>query len=251
LAGGRSSIRDIAKRIRDYVYPACCLFCGRTSREPICEACIARISLLHEPTCAKCGKKRATSYPSPDCGNCFGRKYRFYKARAFFEYDKGGSKALLAFKKSIRLSIGEFLCNSALSQLDEIGGLSRLFHETDLHADVLVPVPRHFLRSAPTGFNQARLIAQMVSARVDVPVKDWLVVALRKLRSQKGLSYPQRVENRRGAYRLCVPKDETAGKVIVVVDDLMTSGATLNECARVLLKAGAKRVYGLTLFTTR
>jgi ComF family protein len=206
---------------------------------------------LNEPTCAKCGKKRSTSYPSPDCGNCFGRKYRFYKARAFFEYDAGGSKALLAFKKAIRLSVGEFLCDRALAALDDAGGLPRIFHEQDFSADVLVPVPRHFLRSAPTGFNQARLIAQRVSAHTDVPVKDWLVVALRKLRSQKGLSYQQRVENRRGAYRLSAPKEDVADKTVIVVDDLMTTGATLNECARVLLKAGAKRVYALALFTTK
>ena len=111
--------------------------------------------------------------------------------------------------------------------------------------DLIVPVPLHSRRYVERGFNQAELIAGSVGRYLGVPVAGHVLFRLRQTRSQSRLSRGDRRDNLRGAFQVANPGD-VAGRSVLVVDDVLTTGATADECSRVLLRAGAREVYVLT-----
>jgi ComF family protein len=115
----------------------------------------------------------------------------------------------------------------------------------DLSFDVIVPVPLHAARQRERGFNQAQLLAELLSARTSIPAKPWLE-RIRYTTTQTALDRAERIENLHNAFRLRKKADVQALRVLLV-DDVLTTGATLSECARVLKRAGAVSVYAATV----
>jgi ComF family protein len=219
----------------------CCACCGHPletpTRGPVCAGCWGAVRALSPPLCRTCGDSlpswRIVSRAMQVCAACRRGRSAVSCARAAGAYEGTLREIIQAFKYEGRRSLARPLA----TLMREAGG--------DLlgDADVVVPVPLHAWRRFRRGFNQAADLA----ARLDAPVLHalWRV---RPTPPQTGLAARLRRRNVRGAFRLSplVPRARVEGRIVVLVDDVRTTGATLNACAAVLAAAGAREVRALT-----
>jgi ComF family protein len=231
--------RQISRAVVDAVLPPRCLACGEIVSEPdsLCARCWRAITFFAPPWCAVCG----LPFPHPQgedavCAECARETRSWDRARAVLRYDKNSRHLVLALKHGDRTHL--------------VGAFGRWMHRVGAEvlsgADLLVPVPLHWTRLLQRRYNQAALLAQAISSAGGPPVAvDWLV-RRRRTPPQGRLGSAARSRNVRAAFAT-QPGRSLAGKRVVIVDDVMTSGATLEECARVLRRAGATSIGALTL----
>jgi ComF family protein len=235
----RSAIRQIGRAIIDGVLPPRCLACGAVVGEPdaLCGQCWRALSFFAPPWCAVCG----LPFPHPMgegavCADCARGRASWDRARAALRYDKHSRQLVLALKHGDRTHLARALG----------GWMRRAGGEVFEGVDLLVPVPLHWTRLFARRYNQASLLAQAIHAAGGPPVApDWLV-RRRRTPSQGRLGPLARARNVHGAFAVR-PGRSVAGKRLVLVDDVLTTGATVEECARVLRRAGAASVGVITL----
>ncbi|MEN3339363.1 MAG: hypothetical protein V7647_3039 [Acidobacteriota bacterium] len=217
--------------------PACaaCAQClVHPTRGPVCDACWAAIPAISPPLCDTCGDPlpswRQIGSSIGQCKRCRDREGRVLRARAIGGYE-GSLRAIVhALKYDGRRSLAP-----RLAQL-----LARSGSELVEGADVAVPVPLHPARQRTRGFNQAEDLAR----GLPLPVMHALE-RIRRTPSQTDLPEAQRFDNVRAAFAIA-RRANVGGAIVVLVDDVSTTGATLEACARVLLEAGAREVRALT-----
>lgn len=226
----------------DLVYPPRCLVCERPYRPPLCEACHAHFVPLGEPVCAVCGRPMESE--ASGCRPCEaaekGGGWGFDTARAAAVYQGPLRHAIHRFKygraASLGLPLGAYLANRAVAD-----GL--VFFPIDL----VVPVPMHAQRERRRGFNQAVLLAREVAALSGVPLAPTALRRVRKTAAQVGLSTDRRRANLSAGVFSVPDPAVVAGKRVLLIDDVFTTGATVSACARALKAAGAGEVHVLTL----
>jgi len=223
------------------VLPARCMACGVTVEGDgaLCPQCWLDIRFLAEPACACCGFPFEYAVPERTlCAACTRRRPAFERARAVFAYDDASRRLILAFKHADRLHDGPAFGR----------WLARTGAELVPDADLIVPVPLHRWRLFYRRYNQAGLLAQALGRTVEKSVSVDLLIRHRRTRSQGRLSRSSRIRNIQGAFKL---RDGRRGMVegarILLIDDVLTTGATVEECTRVLKRAGASAVDVLTL----
>ncbi len=247
------------------LFPGDCRLCGAPlrsiSRLPVCSDCLDAIAPVSGPTCVVCGERvfsgqaegdrwqdaRATAggTPAPRCGLCRRVEQPYQRALAFGSYD-GNLRGLIHLLKYEQVRpaarvLGELLARAAAPfQATEVGV-----------PQVLVPVPLHSSRLRQRGFNQAELIARAAlesspAWATGIRLSPAVLGRKRATDSQTGLTRHQRRENIRGAFAVARP-EEVEGKEVLLVDDVFTTGTTVSECAKVLRRAGAKRVLVATV----
>lgn len=228
--------------------PAICGLCGRPLRgrspgippgiSDVCSGCLRRLPFIVAPFCMKCGKPlRAGAANKAICSDCQSWGRFFQKARAVGVYDGILKEHIHALKYR-----GQRRVAGALGSL--MAGIACREQGMD-SVDLIVPVPLDIRRLAERGFNQAELIARCVGQRLGIPVSGHVLIRPLPTPSQSRLPREDRRHNLRGAFQVVNPGD-VAGRAILLVDDVLTTGATADECSRVLLKAGAREVYVLT-----
>lgn len=245
-------------------FPGHCRFCNTPlltlSRIPVCDACVDAIQALDEPVCAVCGERllRPVAYDStsedaaelPRCTECLRMEPPFQRALAYGSYE-GGLRELIHLLKYERVRpaaavLGRMLGEAVTELVPEFSSPGRT---EGGEFPVLVPVPLHESKERQRGFNQSELIARaMLKSLAGTPLTV-NASALRRNRateSQTGLSRGQRRANLRGAFAV-VRSNEVAGRDILIVDDVYTTGTTVAECARVLRRAGANRIWVATV----
>lgn len=232
-----TNIRKLRRGILQAVYPRRCPVCdgivGRKG-EKICLECMDKLKLLTPPWCLRCGKK--TEEGEEYCQDCRGKKHFFERGRALYEYDSA-AESIYRFKYGGRREYAEFFGEQIAEYLgDYIRGL---------HPDGLVPIPLHRRRRAVRGYNQAALLADAVGLLLHIPVYHHLLVRTRNTTPQKKLNREERQNNLKRAFN--IPENDVKLKTILVFDDIYTTGATIDEAARVLRAAGAERIYFVTL----
>jgi ComF family protein len=224
----------LAAAVLDLVFPAICPVCqtrlGSGRRDPLCGKCWDAIERLAPPWCEVCGAPGA----SP-CGPCAARPARWDYARSAARYEGPLREAVHALKFGGKRALARPLGALAVEQC-----AGTLLPEID----ALVPVPLAWERERARGFNQARLLAERVGARLGVPLRPRWLVRVRTTLPQSDLSADERRANVRGAFHA---SPRAAGRHVLVVDDVLTTGATLTECARALREAGAARIGVLTV----
>jgi competence protein ComFC len=229
---------DIIARILDLIYPGFCEVCAsKLNKEEryICALCLAKIRVNAPPFCRKCSRQLA--FKKKCCYECKGKKSYLKQVWSWAIYEGTFKECMHAIKyrkKSYILNIfGKFLkeFTDKNSFMDKI--------------DMIVPVPLHESKLSERTFNQAHLIGKILAVQNKKPLKDVLFKA-KNTEPQHSLTKYERAKNVKDAFAVCGTR-AIAGKSILVVDDIFTTGATLNECARVLLNAGAKEVYGFSL----
>lgn len=238
--------RDAFKNLQDLFLPVTCAFCGsfkEVDRDSLlCRDCLEKHSGVAEPVCAVCGRPLVgTANPkNPMCGRCMTAKKPSHLERTrFATYDAGAlGEAIRAFKYR-----GALFMRRPLSHILR-RAFARYFQMDNF--DVVIGVPIHNKKLATRGYNQSVLLAKALSDCSGKPLDKTLLLKTKDTPAQVGLHKPKRIRNLEGAFK--VKKGaEVEGRKILVVDDVLTTGATLAEVAKTLKKAGAARVEGLVL----
>ncbi len=246
--GWRSRLRHAAHwggALLDWLLPPVCLACHAPASEPgqLCAPCWGRITFLAPPACACCGLPFGfEAQTGALCAACLGHPPAFDRARAAMLYDDASRSLILGFKHGDRLeATGPLAAWMARAGADLLAG-----------DPVLVPVPLHRARLIKRRYNQSALLARTLARTAGV---DWAPLALKRrraTRSQHGLSATGRRRNVTGAFCVAAGQaDALAGRRVVLIDDVMTTGATVEACARVLRRAGVDGVDVLTAARTR
>lgn len=232
-------LRRLGRAVVDGVLPPRCLACGAIVSEPdaLCGLCWAGINFFAPPWCAVCGLP--FPYPVGDgavCAACSRDRPSWDSARAVMRYDKNSRRLVLMLKHGdqthLATAFGRWMQRVGAKML---GG-----------ADLVIPVPLHWTRLFTRRYNQAALLARAIKAAGGPRVAPDLLLRRRRTPSQGRLGPLARARNVRGAFALRRGCD-VKGKRVVIVDDVLTTGATVEECARVLRRAGAESIGVLTL----
>jgi ComF family protein len=242
-------VRRWSEAALDLLFPPVCLVCGGAgpARHPMCAACRKAIVRLTPPWCAVCGRPFSTFGGQRDgpaggetaarCGACARKRPPFTYSRSAALWASPVRDAVHALKFSgktaLAAPLGDLLLEACAWDLP-------------VAPDLIVPVPLHRARARARGFNQATLLARRVARRLGLPVRARALRRVRPTRAQADLSGSERRTNVRGAFAARAAAAVT-GRHVLLVDDVLTTGATASECARALLGAGARSVGVLTV----
>lgn len=226
------ALKPYVEALADLFYPRRCVGCSRRASDVLCRPCFEALPEIAPPLCGRCGLP--TSFEVYGCDGCRTVDLAFEGARAPLRYEGVGKGAVHALKYGGYRPVVERLMAPLMA-----GSLG------DERFDAVIAVPLHRSRLAKRGFNQAELLGRAVAGRIGAPFLDTLR-AVRGTRDQVELTALMRRENVAGAFAARGP---VPGRLLLV-DDVMTTGATLNECARVLKTGGAREVHALTLCRT-
>ena len=222
------------------LYPPVCTICATSvgAREYLCHDCQAKAMRIVPPFCARCSEPfPGAIIGSFTCANCAHRTLHFEAAVAVYR-----SRGI------VRRIVHDFKYNRQMHLRHVVGGwLCRTLEDSRLHGrpfDLVVPVPLHPARQRERGFNQALLLAELVSARISVPIRA-VLERVRYTTTQTAFDRTERMENLHNAFRLRKKADVRHLRVLLI-DDVLTTGATLSECARILRKAGALSIHAAT-----
>lgn len=214
------------------LYPPVCLLCEALGAAPLCAACRARWRPVKPPYCARCAAALAAS---GRCHHCHSRPYSsICSVRAAGDYEGRLREAVCALKYRKRSALAAPLGDFLADRLTADG-------EWWAAVEVIVPVPLHPSRMRARGFNQAELIARRLAERTNVPLAPGALQRIRRTRPQVRLPASERAANVAGAFGRASPHT-LANRHVLLVDDVITTLHTLEECARVVLGAGAKSV---------
>jgi ComF family protein len=238
-------LREALDALASILFPAPCRVCERTlttaSRVPVCAECLAKPVVLGGPMCACCGRPFhsavAAQMAQPLCHLCRRGVYDFDLARSFAAYDDTLVRMVVLLKYHAVTPLGGWL---AARMAELVAAAPETFA-----ADVVVPVPLHPARLRERGYNQAELIARPLAKRLGLPLRPYLLARTRPRPEKLKLTRRERWQTVRGAYAMRRPRRIDNVRVLLV-DDVFTTGATLDACSRALRQAGAKRVVGLT-----
>jgi ComF family protein len=232
--------RRLVEPVLAVVFPSACPACGRTlgsaGRGPLCEPCWAGLPRHSGPACA-CGLPLAPGRPAP-CGRCRRGRQPFAAGASLGPYEGPLRVAVQQLKYNGRRRVAARL--AALLFEDE--AVRRLVATSD----VLVPVPLHPRRLRERGYNQSALLATELARLAARPVHETALVRRRDTPAQAGRSAAERRRNVAGAF-VVRRRGAVDGRVVTVVDDVVTTGATARDCARALAGAGAAEVRLLTV----
>lgn len=234
---------DFLSEISGALFPPLCIACSNVlaagQERGFCRDCSQHLSFITQSRCPICGIIFPDSLAGNHlCGDCLETKPHYTFARAALIYEGIILDAVHRFKYRRNLTCGLVLAG-LLADFD--------FPDMDWRAfDLIIPVPLHVRRLRKRGFNQSLILARALSKKHSLPI-DFSLLKRRKLTlTQTGLDKKERERNIKGAFAVGCP-EILRGKNVVLVDDVYTTGATINECAKTLNKAGSSRVAVITL----
>jgi len=228
------ALRRAGNAVLDLIFPPRCPGCGRLG-ELFCDACRSQVEPITGPVCPRCGRPTERAELCNSCRQSASHLDRIVSA--------------VVFAGPIRAAIHELKYNNGRALAAPLAAyLVDAWQGADMTADCIVPVPLHARRQAERGYNQSALLARALSRSVGVPLDEKLVIRHKATQQQALLNAAQRRENVRDAFACRGPAN---GRQIVLVDDVCTTGSTLEACAAALRAAGAAHVSALTLARAR
>lgn len=228
----------VGKVVRDLIFPPRCPVCDRPVRisdHLACRECREALKYIGPPYCLKCGKhidKREEEY----CYDCMHKQHNYDRGMALYEYT-GIQSSVFRFKYQGRKEYAEFYGEEIAKHLG-----SRI---KALEADALIPVPLYRRKKRIRGYNQAEALARQIGKQMQIPVRTDIVERVRKTIPQKELNDKQRQNNLKKAFK--ITRNDVKLSTIIIIDDIYTTGSTIDEIARVLKQAGAKKIYYIAL----
>lgn len=228
----------------DMIYPVRCPICGEIvlpKGRKICKTCQEKLIYVEEPRCKRCSKP--VEYEEQEyCGDCQRKQYHFDKGFAVWIYDDLMKHSIANFKYHGRKEYAKFYIQEVVRLYQ---GQIKAFAP-----DVLVPVPLHRSKYRERGYNQAELLAKGIGRELEIPVIPRLLIRNKKTLPQKKLSDKERLRNLIDAFRW---NEKVARrfpgriKKVMLVDDIYTTGSTMEACSRVLNRAGVDQIYFMVL----
>lgn len=222
----------------DFLFPRRCPFCDKVVRygEMVCRVCSRNIPYIGEDHCLKCGKpllKKDEEY----CRDCVRTKHLFTKGRSLYVYGGEVRESIGRFKFHGRREYADFYGRDIVRHLGSF--INRC------GADIIIPVPISKEKMERRGYNQAGLLADRISSFSGIPVESSLVTRIRNTPPMKELTRTERMKNLKGAFK--IGAIDVKCRNVLIVDDIYTTGSTLDAIAGELKKAGADNIYFVTL----
>ena len=229
-------------KILDILFPRRCPVCGEVVRPAggmICPSCVPKLSLVKPPVCKKCGKE-VLDETVEFCEDCMVHRHAFEYGMALLHYDETARNSVTQIKYHNKREYLDFYAGAIAVRFGR--------RIRRMGVDALVPVPVHASRRRVRGFNQAELLADAIGERLGIPVRPEMLIRDRRTKPQKELSPAERLKNLSGAF---ASGEIPAGvQSVLLVDDIYTTGSTIEACARALRKAGVERVYFVVICMT-
>lgn len=243
MGAGMGWVSKMSHGFLHLAFPPRCWVCGDLMEEirpiDVCGLCVVAMRRVPVPRCDQCGE------PFPDsaseghrCMRCLKNPPHFDRVRSVFVYEEPVQSAILGFKFHGKSGMQNFFSEMLLTDREVLPTTRPVF-------DVIVPVPLHRFKLVERGYNQTALLAEGLSRRTGIPIDRFGLKKVRRTPPQSTLQREKREHSLRGAFRAKAGNFED--RRILMVDDVMTTGATLSECARVLKAAGAVRVEAVTV----
>lgn len=237
----RSGVETLLSRTLDVLLPPACLKCRAAvdKQGALCATCWRSLHFLEAPLCSKCGVPLESVTPSDrECGACIADPPLFSRARAALAYDDESRSLITLFKYADRTDLADSFAS----------WMARAGQDLIAECDILTPVPLHRWRLLMRRFNQAGMLAHAIGRRAGRRVIPDLLIRTRPTPPQVGLSFEGRRRNVAQAFRL---RDRYVSAIIgarvLLIDDVLTTGATVEACAKLLSRAGAAQVDVVTL----
>ena len=236
---------SLIKDIINFILPPRCMMCGKVLDvdKGLCDDCISQIEFLNQAICYRCGhplldidKKDSKKLI---CGNClkFKKNMPFRMLRSAYVYDDFSKKLILDFKFYDKTDLA-----SLLAKMLYVAGQDILAEGVD----VIIPVPLHYTRLLKRRYNQSSLLAKELGKLTKIKVDYKTLVKRRITKAQVDCDGKERLTNVKNAFYV-KDIDKIKGKRVLLIDDVLTTGSTLNECARALRQAKPKSIDGLTV----
>ena len=220
------------------LWPEICPFCGKVCREGICPACkiLLKKRSISQPYCMSCGKplRRVEQEYCHDCENL---EHFFDCGRAIWVHKPPVNHSIYQFKYHNQRMFGQYYADEMLKKFELV--------IKQWNPDLIIPIPLHFKRKRKRGYNQSMIIAKELGKRLHIPVSDRVLKRIRSTNPQKKLDHATRKKNLYNAF--AVSKILPGVKRILLIDDIYTTGNTINEAARILKEAGIENVFFLTV----
>lgn len=236
------TVKKIMDNIYDYIYPPRCPVCDGVlfdkdmpERPMVCSGCMGKIRFISQPTCMRCGKPMDGEMEEL-CHDCANKKFDYQRGVAAFCYSKEMKRSMYGFKYNNRREYGKYYAKMIY---EANGNVIQSWN-----ADVLIPVPLHPKRQRKRGYNQALVLAKCLNEYLGIPVDEGALSRIKNTVPQKELATKERNNNIEKAFQ--TGANVIKYRKVILVDDIYTTGATINECAKVLRASGVDEVYFIT-----
>ena len=217
--------------------PPCCPICQKRlwDNHAVCGECFGKLNFISDAVCRKCGKPLPYK-EAQVCAECLKKEPIYHRALSVLKYNEASKALILPFKHADHIELTPLLI-----QWMKLKG-----NDLISNCDCLIPVPLHISRLFKRKYNQSALLAKGLAEIFHKDYQPSVLLRTKRTQSQGHMSPKQRKQNIKNAFKIQNP-DKIKGKKLLIIDDVMTTGATVNECTKVLLKAGAVSVDILTL----
>lgn len=230
------------EELLDLIYPKICFNCGqRISIDYegyVCADCLKTIRKIDPPFCVSCGRSVSYGIANSKCAECLGQSYYFSKGFTVCLYEGLIKECIHSFKYNSCEYLGSTLCSLMADFAVKYIDIKKI--------DVITAVPLHWLRLRDRGFNQSAVLAKGLSRRTGILFSDKGLLRIKSAQPQVDLPRQKRFNNVKNIFKV---KDKNLfnGKTVLIIDDVFTTGATLNECSKIVMESGAKDVWVFSL----
>ena len=226
------------RALLDVLLPPVCYVCGKScsSEYGICYDCMDKVKHNLPPNCPKCARHMA--HRETVCGECSSKQHHIEKGWSCCDYAGTIKDCIHLFKYNRYLGLSDIF--------SDIMAYFAKKNELPKMVDLIVPVPMHPAKKRERTYNHAEILARNLSETLSIPLDSKNLKKIKWTQSQSELDRAKRIKNTKGVF-LAVDKNIFSGRNILLVDDVFTTGSTINECAKVLLEANAGKAYFLTL----
>lgn len=228
----------------DFVYPRRCPICGDIASPKgnlACPSCKDKLKLIVEPKCKKCGKQ--VEFEEEEfCFDCSKKHHQYSYGMSLWEYNKIMQKSISDYKYNGRKEYADFYIEEFIKYYSE--------EILRINPDVLVAIPIHKSKLNERGYNQAEILCSGIGNKLGIATLPNLLLRDKKTLPQKQLNDKERFKNLQKAFSFSQKENDKLGKQInkvLLVDDIYTTGSTIEACTRILLDNGVKQVYFATL----
>lgn len=233
----------VKENVLQILFPKTCPICGDIldKEREICPECKHKLIYIREPKCKKCGKpfeqREYGSQMREYCGDCTKLHHSYEHGMALFQYNEEIRESIFRFKYHNQRTYAEFYGKEMAKR-----------YGTFIHSlgiEVFIPVPLSKKKQRNRGFNQAELIARICGQQLGISVDNGKLLRCRDTVPQKELNHTERRKNLKSAF--IIGKNEVKYKKVLLVDDIYTTGSTIDACAEILRQDGAEKVYFISL----